>query len=77
MAINPSNDEKFPIDTDDYYETVASQEEIYREETEERLRASLTSDDPSSLQSNSLSIGSEVNETILSSFARRIVKPEH
>jgi hypothetical protein len=77
MAINPSNDDNIRIDTDDYYETVASQEEIYREETEERLRASLTSDDPSSLQSNSLSIGSEVNETILSSFARRIVKPEH
>ena len=76
MSINMNDDKNIPTYTEAYYETVASQEEIYREETEERLRASLTSDDPSSLQNNSLSIGSEVNETILSSFARRIVKPE-
>jgi hypothetical protein len=30
-----------------YYETLASQEKIYLEKTEEELRATLTSDDPS------------------------------
>ena len=36
-----------PTDTDAYYEAVASQEEIYLEETEEELRAIFVSDDPS------------------------------
>ena len=36
-----------PTDADAYYEAVASQEEIYLEETEEELRAIFTSDDPS------------------------------
>jgi len=36
-----------PTDTDAYYEAVASQEEIYLEETEEELRAIFISDDPS------------------------------
>jgi len=36
-----------PTDGDAYYEAVASQEEIYLEETEEELRAIFTSDDPS------------------------------
>jgi hypothetical protein len=34
-----SNDKDIPIDADAYYERVASQEEIYLEETEEELRA--------------------------------------
>jgi len=36
-----------PTETDAYYEAVASQEEIYLEETEEELRAIFISDDPS------------------------------
>jgi hypothetical protein len=47
MSINMSNDKNIPTDTEAYYETVASQEEIYREETEEEVRAILTSDDRS------------------------------
>jgi hypothetical protein len=51
MSINMSNDnvipKNIPNDTDAYYETVASQEEIYLEETEEELRAILISEDPS------------------------------
>jgi len=43
-----SNDEKknesIPAHTDDYYEAIASQEEIYLEEVEENLRAMLTFD---------------------------------
>ena len=47
MSINMSNEKDIPADTEAYYETVASQEEIYLEETEEELRAILTSDDAS------------------------------
>jgi hypothetical protein len=47
MSINMSNGKNIPNDTDAYYEAVASQEEIYLEETEERLRAILISEDPS------------------------------
>ncbi|HST12278.1 MAG TPA: hypothetical protein VLL05_18025 [Terriglobales bacterium] len=47
MSINKSNDKNIPTDTEEYYETVAGQEEIYLEETEEDVRAILTFDDPS------------------------------
>jgi hypothetical protein len=51
MSIDMSNDKliskKTPTDTDTYDETVASQEEIYLEKTEEKLRAVLISEDPS------------------------------
>jgi hypothetical protein len=51
MSINMSRDnvipKNIPNDADAYYETVASQEEIYLEETEEELRAILISEDPS------------------------------
>jgi hypothetical protein len=47
MSIYKSNDEKIPTDTEAYYEAVASQEEIYLEETEEELRAILIFGDPS------------------------------
>lgn len=51
MSINMSNDnvipKNIPNDVDAYYETVASQEEMYLEETEEELRAILVSEDPS------------------------------
>ena len=42
-----NSDSNIPTYTDAYYEAVASQEEIYLEETEEELRASFTSGDPS------------------------------
>jgi len=47
MAINTNNDKNIPAETEACYETIASQEEIYLEETEEEVRAILTSDDPS------------------------------
>jgi len=43
--MNKSNS-NIPTDTDAYYEAVASQEEIYLEETEAELRAIFISDDP-------------------------------
>ena len=41
------SDSNIPTDTDACYEAVASQEEIYLEETEEELRAIFISDDSS------------------------------
>jgi hypothetical protein len=46
MFIYESNDKKISNDTDAYYEAVASQEEIYLEETQEELRVISESDDP-------------------------------
>jgi len=46
MSIYKSNDEDIPTHTEDYYEEIASQEEVYLEEREEELRAILTSADP-------------------------------
>jgi hypothetical protein len=46
MSINMNNDRNIPIDTDayyEYYEELASQEELYLEETEEEVVAILTS----------------------------------
>jgi len=43
MSINPSDDNNIPPEA--YYEERASQEELYLEETEEEVRAILTSDD--------------------------------
>jgi len=46
MSINMNNDQNIPIDTDayyEYYEELASQEELYLAETEEEVRAILTS----------------------------------
>jgi PHD/YefM family antitoxin component YafN of YafNO toxin-antitoxin module len=48
MTNNTDDDRNIPIETEDRYETLASQEEIYLEETEEEVRAILTSDDQSS-----------------------------
>jgi hypothetical protein len=50
MSINMNNDQSIPIDTDayyEYYEELASHEELYLEETEEEVRAILTSYDSS------------------------------
>ena len=46
MSTYKSNDENIPTQTKDYYEEIASQEEVYLEEREEELRAILTSHDP-------------------------------
>jgi hypothetical protein len=46
MSINMDNDKNIPIGTDayyEYYEELASQEELYLEETEEEVAAILTS----------------------------------
>jgi hypothetical protein len=59
MSINIGDDKKLPTDTEAYYETVASQEEIYLEEAEEEVRAILTSDYPSSLTKQTVSITEE------------------
>ena len=52
MLINTSNNKTVPRNiptyTDVHAETVAGQEEIYLEKTEEKLRATLISEDPSS-----------------------------
>jgi hypothetical protein len=46
MPINPKNGENSSSDIDAGYERIASQEEIYLEETEEELRAILIFDTP-------------------------------
>ncbi|SRR6266478_1455592 len=43
MSMNINNDKNIPIDTDACYEELASQEELYLEETEEEVVAILTS----------------------------------
>ena len=43
MSININNDKNIPIDPDACYEELASQEELYLEETEEKVVAILTS----------------------------------
>ena len=58
MAINKNNDDYMPEDyipedADDYYETIASQEEIYLEETEEEVRAILISYEATSSENGS------------------------
>ena len=47
MPINMSKDDSIPTDAEACYETVASQEEIYLEATEDEMRASLVSDEQS------------------------------
>src|SRR4051812_5467607 len=58
MSTNTTNDKNIPEDPESYYEALASQEEIYLEETEEELRAMLRSKDSAPSESNSLSIDS-------------------
>lgn len=43
MSVEKVNDENTSIHTDAYYEELASQEELYLEETEEEVRVILTS----------------------------------
>jgi hypothetical protein len=53
MFLYQRNDENIPTDREACYEAVASQEEIYLEETEEELRAILESDDSPPLRNDS------------------------
>jgi hypothetical protein len=53
MFLYQRNDENIPTDREACYEAVASQEEIYLEETEEELRMILACDDPPAPQSES------------------------
>lgn len=50
MSDNRRNDDNTPNDTESRDEEVASQEELYLEETEEELRVILTSDGQSPAQ---------------------------
>ena len=43
MSITANSNKNIPVDTDACYEEVASQEELYLEETEEEVVAILTS----------------------------------
>jgi hypothetical protein len=54
MAITTNEDKNIPCDTEGSHETPASQEEIYIEETEEEVRAILTSDDQSASQTRAI-----------------------
>ena len=51
MYILDNNDKSISTDADAYYEAVASQEEIYLEETEDEVHMILESYDPPSSQS--------------------------
>jgi hypothetical protein len=53
MFIHESNEENIPNRSEAYFEEVASQEEIYLEETEEELRMILVSDDSPQSRSES------------------------
>jgi hypothetical protein len=62
MAINTNKDKNIPADTEACYETLASQEEIYLEETEEEVRAILTSGDQSPSQTTAEYWQSKIEE---------------
>ena len=62
MPINMNRDKSTPTDTEACYETLASQEELYLEETEEELRAILTSDDQSPSQTKAEYWRSKIEE---------------
>jgi hypothetical protein len=54
MFIYETNDEDISTNTEAYYETLASQEEIYLEEREEELRMILESCDSSLMEGENL-----------------------
>ena len=62
MPINTNKEKSIPPDTEACYETVASQEEIYLEETEEEVRAILISDDQSPAQTTAAYWQSKIEE---------------
>ena len=65
MSIEKNSQENIQNDSDAYYETNASQEEIYLEEVEEELRAIVTSDDPSPHNSTAELLAEETRATEL------------
>ena len=62
LFIYESDDENIPTNTEAYYETVASREEIYLEKTEEEVRAILTSGDQSPSQTTAEYWQSKIEE---------------
>ena len=62
MPINTNKDNSIPPDTEACYETLASQEEIYLEETEEEVRAILISDNQSPSQTTAAYWQSKIEE---------------
>jgi len=62
MIINTKDNTNIPPETEDRYETLASQEEIYLEETEEEVRAILTSGDQSPSQTTAECWQSKIEE---------------
>ena len=77
MAINMVNDKNIPTDTDAYYETVASQEEIYLEETEEELRAIWISYDTFQSRNSGSTSGKNRGERKLDSGKRSTSDPSN
>lgn len=64
MPIDMNDDENTQPDPDDYYESLASQEEIYLEETEEELREILIFEDPSPSESDNYNSDDNNNKEI-------------
>ena len=62
MAINTNRNENIAADAEACYETLASQEEIYLEETEEEVRVILTSGDQSPSQTTAEYWQSKIEE---------------
>jgi hypothetical protein len=62
MIINTKDNTNIPPETEDRYETLASQEEIYLEETKEEVRAILTSDDQSQAKTTARYWRSKIEE---------------
>ena len=73
MSIDKSDDENIPVHTEDYYEELASQEELYLEETEEEVRAILISDDPSLTDANNNSCIAESLDEQLHHAAEELI----
>lgn len=64
MSSYERNDENIPTDTEAYYETVASQEEIYLEEREEEVREVLDSETPVQNDTNSDRLAESLDELL-------------
>lgn len=61
LPIGKNNEEDLPSEAEAYYEDLAGREELYLEETEEHLRMTLISDDPSTIPKQDLSMTTENN----------------
>jgi hypothetical protein len=73
MSIDKSNNENIPAHTKAYYEELASQEELYLEETEEEVRAILISDDPSMTETNNSPCIAESHDEQLDHAAEELI----